>query len=198
MVNSMNEPSKNSSVRLTVVGMMIVAAAAVRLATLPYPNVQPITAMALFGGACLSRRWLAFAVPLGAMLATDLIIGFHSTMWAVYGCFALFVVFGQWLRTRRKPLVIAGVAATSSFVFFLVTNFAAWLGSGFYPQNFLGLMEAYTAGLAFYNVEGTQMSFFLNQFCGDMIFATLLFGGLACVEKMWPGLRESPEAVPAI
>ncbi len=189
----MNQENQVNAKRLWVVGLMIVAAAAVRLLAVPFPNFQPITAMALFGGACLAPRWLSFLVPLGAMLATDLVIGFHGTMWAVYACFAMFVVFGHRLQARRRPWVIAGVAISSSLIFFLVTNFAVWLGGG-YPQTLAGLMQCYTAGLAFYNVDGTVMSFFLNQFVGDMFFVAALFGGLAWCERKWPVLGEPTPA----
>ena len=47
----------------------ILGAAALRLIPHP-PNFSPIDAMALFGGAYLGRRALAFAAPLGAMFAT--------------------------------------------------------------------------------------------------------------------------------
>ena len=62
--------------RLIVLLSAIVAAAALRLVPHP-PNFTPIGAMALFSGAYLGRRWLAFAAPLGAMLLSDLVLGFY-------------------------------------------------------------------------------------------------------------------------
>ena len=52
------------------------------------PNVVPIAAMALFAGAFFSNRMLAYLVPLAAMIISDVIIGFHSTVWYVIcrGC----------------------------------------------------------------------------------------------------------------
>ena len=47
---------------------IVVAAALARLVPHP-PNVTPIAAMALFGGACFRNRKLAYLLPLAAMLA---------------------------------------------------------------------------------------------------------------------------------
>ena len=47
---------------------MVMAAALARLVPHP-PNVTPIAAMALFGGACFRDRRLAYLLPLAAMLA---------------------------------------------------------------------------------------------------------------------------------
>ena len=54
----------------------IVFAAALRLVPHP-PNFTPIGAMALFSGAYLGRRALAFVAPLGAMLLSDAVLGFY-------------------------------------------------------------------------------------------------------------------------
>ena len=69
--------------RLIALLSAIVAAAALRLVPHP-PNFTPIGAMALFSGAYLGRRWLAFAAPLGALLLSDLVLGFYSGMWVQY------------------------------------------------------------------------------------------------------------------
>ena len=58
----------------------IVLAAALRLVPHP-PNFTPIGAMALFSGAYIGRRALAFVAPLAAMLLSDAILGFYSGMW---------------------------------------------------------------------------------------------------------------------
>ena len=70
------------SPKFYVVLTMIFAGAVMRL--IPHwPNFTPIAAIALFGGTFLKRKDLAFLVPVVAMLLSDLIIGFHSTMFAV-------------------------------------------------------------------------------------------------------------------
>ena len=62
--------------RLITLLSAIAAAAALRLVPHP-PNFSPIDAMALFSGAYLGRRWLAFAAPLAALLLSDAVLGFY-------------------------------------------------------------------------------------------------------------------------
>ena len=77
----------------TVVGL-VAAAAVTRLLPHP-PNFTPLTAMALFAGACLPSGRVALAVPLAAMFMSDLVLGFHDQMTVVYLCFALTVGLGR-------------------------------------------------------------------------------------------------------
>ncbi|HDP89255.1 MAG TPA: hypothetical protein ENN42_04755 [Thioalkalivibrio sp.] len=162
----------------TLIGILIVAAL---FRILPHPpNVAPIAAMALFAGAYFTDRKLAFVLPFAALVISDLVIGFHSTMLFVYAAFAITVVMGFWLQSRRRALPILGAALGSSVLFFLVTNFGAWLSHGMYPLNAEGLMAAYTAGIPF----------FRNTLIGDLLFVVLFFGGFSLAERYIPALRE--------
>ena len=74
----------------------IVGAAALRLVPHP-PNFTPIGAMALFSGAYLGRRGaIALVAPLGALLLSDLVLGFYRGMATVYFSVALIVLIGGW------------------------------------------------------------------------------------------------------
>ena len=142
----MKENIMNS--RFIVLTLIILGAAFTRL--IPhYPNFTAIGAVALFGGAYFSKRWLAFIIPLSALFLTDLIIGFYSQMWVIYLSFALIVLIGMTLRGAKKPgrVILASISASVSF--FVITNFAMWYGSALYPQNFTGIMESYLVLLKF-------------------------------------------------
>jgi hypothetical protein len=58
---------------------IIVLAAALRIAPHPW-NFTPVGAMALFSGAVIRDRRLAFFFPLLALFAGDIFIGFHKLM----------------------------------------------------------------------------------------------------------------------
>ena len=174
-----------NNARLAAILTAIFDAAALRLVPHP-PNFTPIGAMALFGGAYFGRRWLAFAAPLGALLLSDVILGFHSGMPFVYGSVALVVLIGWAVAKRMTALTIAGAAVASSVLFFAVTNFGTWLTSGMYPQTLSGLAACYAAAIPF----------FQNTLAGDLIFSALLFGGFALLERRVPMLR-APEPQPA-
>src|ERR1044071_6568591 len=107
--------------RLVVLVSAIVVAAALRLAPHP-PNFTPIGAMALFSGAYLGRKALAFAAPLGALLLSDLVLGFYHGQATVYFAVALIVMIGMAALTRRSALRIGAAALLSSILFFVVTH----------------------------------------------------------------------------
>ncbi len=150
------------------------------------PNFAPITAMALFGGAYMEKRF-AFIVPLLAMVLSDYVLLYvspfsahpfnfshfyaplsllHGTTWAVYGSFFLSGVAGLWLKNHKTPLFVVGTALFCSLQFFLITNAAVWIG-GMYDRSILGLWESYVAGVLFF--QGTLF--------GDFFYTCSLFGG---------------------
>lgn len=171
----------------TLIGI-VAAAAAMRLIPHP-PNFTPIAAMALFAGAYFTSKRAAFAVPLAAMLLSDIALTLaiygsfaFTSMPFVYGSFALIVGLGLLVRRHRSPLVIGGAALTGSVLFFLITNFGVWLIGGFYPKTPEGLAACYTAALPF----------FRNALAGDLLYTAVLFGGFALTQRSFPILREKP------
>lgn len=167
-----------NTARLLVLLSAIVVAAALRLVPHP-PNFTPIGAMALFSGAYLGRRGLAFAAPLAAMLLSDAVLGFYSGMQYTYFAVALIVLIGWAVRSRISPLRVGMGAVASSILFFLVSNFGTWLSSGMYPHTFAGLSACFVAAIPF----------FQNTLAGDLFYAGLLFGGFALLERAVPKLQ---------
>ena len=172
--------------RLIALLSAIVLAAALRLVPHP-PNFTPIGAMALFSGAYLGRRALAFAAPLGAMLLSDAVLGFYSGMWVTYLAVSLIVLVGWVALARISVLRVAGAAVASSVLFFLVSNFGTWTLSGMYPHTGAGLSACYIAAIPF----------FQNTLAGDLFYAALLFGGFRLAEHVAPRLREGRAPQPA-
>ena len=162
--------------RLLALFAAIVGAAALRLVPHP-PNFTPIGAMALFSGAYLGRRGaIALAAPLGALLLSDLVLGFYRGMPTVYFSVALIVLLGGMALKRVSPIRVGAAAIVSSILFFAITNFGMWLFSGFYPRTLLGLETCYIAAIPF----------FQNTLAGDLFYATMLFGGFRIAELLMP------------
>lgn len=164
--------------RFLALASMIVLAAATRLIPHP-PNMTPIAAIALFGGATFADRRLAFLMPLAALALSDLVIGFSRDSGFVYLSFALIVATGMWLQQRRTAPVILGAVLFSSCLFFALTNFGVWALGAMYPHTLAGLGACYVAAIPF----------FRNEALGDLFYAALLFGGFALLERAWPALR---------
>ena len=141
-------------ITLAVVGRLIPHAA----------NITPLYAVALFACATLPRRW-ALAVPLAAMIGSDLIIGMHPTFLFTWTGMLAFAALGFALRGRTTAWRVVGSALAGSVVFFLWTNFGVWLVSGLYPRTAEGLMTCFVAALPF----------FRNSLLGNVAFAGALF-----------------------
>jgi hypothetical protein len=150
--------------------LIIVLAVALRLLPHP-PNVVPITALALFGGVYLNKKY-ALIIPLLVMFISDLFLGFHNTIPYVYGSFLLSGLIGLWLRQHKKTSIIIIAALLSSLLFFIITNFGVWLVSGMYSHSITGLINCYVLALPFYR----------NTILGDLIYVGVFFGAyeLAC------------------
>ena len=170
------QPRMNA--RILALLAAILTAAALRLIPHP-PNFTPIGAMALFSGAYLGRKGLAFVAPLAAMLLSDAILGFHSGMPFVYASVALIVLIGSLVASRITAMTVVGAALASSVLFFIVTNFGTWLVSGMYPLTGGGLAACYVAAIPF----------FQNTAVGDLFYCAVLFGGFALLERAVPRLR---------
>jgi len=178
--------------RFSTIVAIIVLAAVVRY--LPHPfNFTPIAALALFGGAYFTNRWVAIAIPMVAMLLSDTMYeimtgwGFHSGMPVTYGSFLLVTLIGIFFLQKVTVLRVTGAALAGSLIFFLITNFAFLYPEapvpnptlGNYPHNWTGIVASYVAGLAFLK----------NQILGDLFYSGVLFGGFYLLQRRFEVLR---------
>lgn len=151
--------------------VLILFAAFSRL--LPHPmNFAPITAIALFAGVYMEKKY-AFIVPLAALILSDAILGFYSYIYWVYGTFLLVALIGIWLKSRienagtgKRAAYVFGTTMVSSIIFFIVTNFGVWTSGMYYEMNFSGLAQCYTMAIPF----------FRNSIAGDLVYVTAMFG----------------------
>ena len=171
--------TQNLKLQVITLSVIIFALAIFRL--LPHlPNVSPVAAMALFGGAYFADKKLAFIVPFAALLLSDLLLGLHNTMIFVYAGFALTVAIGFMIKDRVSVTNTAFAVLASSVLFFLLTNFGAWMTSPLYAKTAEGLMQAYAAGIPF----------FQNSLIGNLVFAAIIFGGYQLLQKNVTALKE--------
>ncbi|MFN8164899.1 MAG: DUF6580 family putative transport protein [Bacteroidia bacterium] len=135
---------------------------------IPHPgNFTAIGAMALFSGAVIADRRLAFLLPMIVMLVTDFVLGLHVSMIPVYACFALTVFIGTRIGSNPKFFKVVAGSLLASVIFYLVTNLPIWYADqSLYPLTFAGTMESYTQAIPF----------FRNQVMGDLFYSGLLFG----------------------
>ncbi len=170
-------------------GLIGLAFAGALARLLPHPpNVAPVAALALFGGGCFPRLWMAAVVTLGSMVFSDALLyatiyrSHATTLWGVvssvapvYAAFGLTILLGRWLcREWRWPRIVAA-SVLASLSFFLITNFFVWYGSTIYPPTPAGLWACYVAALPFLR----------NTLFGDLFFTSVLFGLAFAVRGSW-------------
>lgn len=184
--------------RVLLLIVLVFAAAFFRL--VPHlHNAAPIAAITLFAAAYLpSRRW-SVLLPLAAMFLSDVVlyatkdVAYReqavSNMLFVYSTFAVIALLGQWLRQRVTIGRVIGTTLAGSAVFFLITNFGAWLSlsqtlstgePAIYSRTLGGLIDCYIAGVPF----------FRGTFFGDLFYTAALFGGLALLERTAPQFQQ--------
>lgn len=134
---------------------------------LPHPpNVTPLAAMALLGGAYLGGRQ-ALIFPLLALFASDLFLGLHGTIPFVYLPFLLTALLGRrLLSSDRGAGRVLSASLAGSILFFAVSNLGTWWTQELYPHDFPGLAACYAAAVPFLR----------NSVLGDLFFTGLLFG----------------------
>lgn len=150
--------------------LLVVLAVVARFLPHP-PNFVPVNAALLFGGVHLERRY-ALWFPVVLIAVSDILlttqvyqmrVGWTQlVVWVAYGAV---VLIGRWLKGRVSVGNVLGAAFAGSSTFFLVSNFAVWLGWRMYPPTWEGLLACYTAALPF----------FRNSLAGDLLFTALFF-----------------------
>ena len=133
-------------------------------------NFNAVMAAGLFAGAYLGTRRMGIIIPLIAMLATDIALGFYDwrLMAFVYGALAAAFFIGRFYSQNRTLPRFVGSVLGGSALFFILTNGAVWLLAvdAIYPKTLSGLVDCYAAGLPFYR----------NTMLSDLLWSTVLFG----------------------
>ena len=157
------ENRKNISIALFIIALLALS----RIIPHP-PNFTPVLGMAVFSGAVISKRLMAYLIPLMAMLLSDLYIGFHASMPIIYFSLAVCVLIGTFIEARVSILNSFLSISLGVLVFFLITNFMVWYGSGMYESSISGLMTCYFMGLPF--VQNTFISSLLYGMGAFLIY----------------------------
>src|SRR5688572_478306 len=141
---------------LIVFGLLVLTASIFRVAEWRFFAFAPQIAMAIFGGAMIKDKKLAFILPLLSLFISDLLYqvlylngyteipGFYSGQIINYLLFAGLTVFGFAMK-KSNAINVAAFSISGSMLFFLFSNFAVWAGGGGLgrPRTFEGLLLCY-------------------------------------------------------
>lgn len=166
---------------LTPIVLLVLTAALYRALPGRVWGFAPHLAMAVFGGAVIRDKRIAFVMPILSLLLSDAVYhvlylnglfefpGFYRGQVSNYALIGSLTIIGLFVRRDSVTQVLAGSLA-APLVYFLASNFMVWLGGGGFgrPRTFTGLMQCYTDGLPFLQ----------TSLVGTVLFSAMLFGGL--------------------
>jgi hypothetical protein len=158
-------------------------------------NFSAAYALFFCAGLYLPRR-LAWSLPLGVMVVTDLILTFghyhHSDGYSLlqfardqapnYLAYAFLVGLGVFLGRKRSWGTLLGGGILGALLFYLVTNTASWMSLD-YPKTLAGWIQALTVGQPGYP---STWEFFRNTLLSGGIFSALFVGAMKLVEAAEP------------
>jgi hypothetical protein len=188
MSNALGRPSPSLATDLLLAAALTALVVVARV--MPHAwDFTPVVAASLFAGMVLRSKALALAVPVVAMLASDLVLGWHDwrVMCVVYAALILPAALGLIGRRYRAIVVLLPLALGSSLLFFAASNFAVWAFSGMYPHGAGGLLACYVAALPFLR----------DTLTGDVLWTAALFGTWGLVQAVSPAMspkRGAPAA----
>lgn len=149
------------------------------------------------GGALLyfgaRRSWREMLAPVAALMVTDYcltVFTYHySFVWTAYlttwSWYLAAMVLGRILLKSKTTWLRAGAAIfLGPTSFFLVSNYAVWIGGTMYPHTLAGLAACYGAAVPFYR----------NDLLSTVIVAGLAFG----LPVMARQQRRARQANPAV
>jgi hypothetical protein len=123
---------------------VLVALSASRFVPHP-PNFTSLLALSFYIPVVFGIRYITVVVF--ALLFTDLIIGFHSTVIFTSGSIVLIGLISKYFN---KSIIYRLLGALSgSVIFFVITNFGIWM-DGLYGYDLLGFLKCYVVALPFF------------------------------------------------
>lgn len=162
----------------------IAVGVALRIGMKGLPNIEPITLIAVLGGAFFLRKEYAIIVPLAITVISDLIIGNTEiaiatwSAWAMIGAAMLLLQYTK--KKKLFPLIAVAGGVGANIFFYLWTNFGVWLEGVLYPKTFDGLLQSYVMGLPFLK----------NQIIGNIVMIGVVTLGIVAVQTLIALKRE--------
>ena len=119
------------------------------------PNFTSLIALSFYVPLLFGIRFMP--VVLISFVITDMIIGFHSTLFFTWGSVILIGLISKFFAV--SILKRLGGAFFAACIFFLITNFGVW-STGSYGYNLEGLVECYVLALPFFGYSAISTLIF--------------------------------------
>lgn len=168
--------NKQNTSTIILAVLLILAAAISRVVMYPH-NFSPIIGMAIFSGAVIKDKRLAFILPIVSMFLADVMFevfkiapGFWGWGQLVgYGILALITIIAFNLK-KINPVNVIGYSLISSVIFFILSNLSFFIIDNpiyhTYPQNANGFVQCFVQALPFFKIS----------VIADLVYSGILFG----------------------
>jgi len=140
---------------------------------LPHPsNTAPIFSVAL-ALSCFLPKNKVMSLGLLAFAFSDLMLSISTpypafgfwTFFTYSGFIAAFFLGAIFLTSRSSLLHIIGALLSSTFFFWVWTNFGVWLTTNFYAKTLAGFLACFVAAIPFLN----------NALMGNLVWGAFIF-----------------------
>jgi len=146
-------------------------------------NFSAAYALAFCGGLYFSRH-MAWWLPLGTLLITDILLNvlyyhvapFNGYMVMTLVGFALIVGLGRRFKPQMNFFKLLGGGLLGAIVFYIVSNTASWFYDPGYAKTLAGWIQALTLGRPDYHP--TTLEFFRNTLLSGGLFTSLFVGAM--------------------
>ncbi len=161
-----------NKINIIIGSLLVIFAAVLKVLTFPQ-SFNPIIAISLFSGVVISDKKMAFAMPLLAMFASDLLLEIFNIAPGFYGiaqignyAALLFVTILGFSMKKINTMNVVGYSIVSSFLFFLLSNTNCFLFDTItYEKSIGGWAACLAAGIPFVK----------NGLLADLCFSAILF-----------------------
>lgn len=172
--------------------LILLVAVAARF--VPHPaNFSPVYGALLFGGACLKKRdsiWFpVLLLAVSDVILTTLVyrahFGWADTIdWAGFAAVAL---IGWALRNNISALKVVSGSLAGATAFFVISNFAVWMGGTLYPLTRAGLAACFVAAVPFFG----------NTLLSSLLYSGVLFGAYEFYQRKFTRQERHNTPAPA-
>jgi len=166
-----------------------------------WPGLMPENFSAAYGLAFCAGVFfpgrLAWILPLGTLLVTDILINAHygaefinGYMLANYAAYVAIIGLGRCYTARSSWTALLGGGLAGAILFYLITNTAAWLQNPEYAKTLAGWIQALTVGTPYWP---HTWEFFRNTLTSGGLFTGLFAAAMKLAPAPEPQAEEAPE-----
>ncbi|MBM3878669.1 MAG: hypothetical protein FJ387_02970 [Verrucomicrobia bacterium] len=160
-------------------------------------NFSAVYALLFCAGVYFAGR-LAWWLPLGTLLVTDLLLNWHYgaqllriEMLGNYLAYLGLIGLGRCFNRKSGFLALLGGGVLGAVLFYLVTNTMSWLHDPAYAKTLAGWIQALTVGTPGFP---HTWQFFRNTLLSGGLFTGLFAGAMKLSEALDPQSDEEAES----